>query len=132
MKKSAIWTMMGVVPVLASGCCTLNQPDDPCRSDNATVFVAPGQLHVKPECVTTEAGGTITLELRRAEGVGPVETVPATVNEAATWLSASSDERDTIVIEVPEDICESGVCEFKYEIRVEGVGMLDPRVRVTR
>jgi hypothetical protein len=58
MKTVAILIMKSGLLVLAGGCYTLNQPDDPCWRDEATVLIGPGQLHMKPECVSTVPGGT--------------------------------------------------------------------------
>lgn len=130
MKTGAILTMKIGLLALAAGCCTLNQPDDPCRRDEATVLIGPGQLHMKPECVSTVPGGTVTLHLKLAQGVNNVKTK---TKESALWLNtAITTERreETVVIEVPEDACPGGNCEFRYEVIADGVGVLDPRVRV--
>lgn len=137
MKTGSNWVLVAVAPLLAVGCCTLNEPGDPCARGEATIFAAPAELRVKPECVEVEEGQTVTLRLVRPDGFrSDVETRAAPENKEATWLNAVS-EGDTIRLRAPaRGLAEGGRCTpeyciYKYEIAVEGVGVLDPRVRVT-
>lgn len=135
MKYQANWMTAGLLSLLAAGCCTLNEPGAPCRSDSATIMAAPGQLHIKPECLTVAAGESLTLRLRVADSVRAVSTRPGAGFAFASWLSGSAERGGAIVLTAPSekntgDACTDRECEYKFEILVDGVGMLDPRVRV--
>ena len=135
MRTRAIWVVAGLILASFAGCSPLNQYSDPCRGNSATVSVGPGQLHMRPECLEIEAGGSIELRLRLADGVGDVMTRPAPANENAKWLSSSELRDGTIVLTAPSeksgnDPCQEDVCEYKFEIIADKVGELDPRVRI--
>lgn len=104
-------------------------PELVCADRTVTVFQSTGFLAVYPEYIHVCAGRSITVKaVPRAPGT--VRTIPERGNPAADdWLSAEGEKGGTAVIRIPESATE-GV--YKYNITVEGVGTLDPRVSVVR
>ena len=104
-------------------------PELVCGDRTVTVFQSIGFLAVYPEYIHVCDGRSLTIKaVPRA--AGGVQISPARGNpEADSWLSGSAEEGGTVVITVPERTTE-GV--YKYNITVEGVGTLDPRVSVVR
>lgn len=137
MKASENWFLAVVPSLLIGGCCTLSEYDDDCESSrgNRVVLTAgAAQLQAKPECIVVEPGDSITFERRAAEGVGTIRTVGKVGPQNADWLNSTGD-RDEEPPTAPEFEpnlagCDENVCEYGYEVIVEGVGRLDPRVRV--
>lgn len=134
MKTRAIWLVVSLVPAIIAGCCTLNRPGD-CRGDRATIMAAPAQLHMRPACLSVDGGESVTLRLKVADGVRSVQTQPAPENSFASWLNGSAERGGAIVLTAPTskdkaDSCRENYCEYKFEILVDGVGMLDPRVQI--
>lgn len=139
MKTAAKITVAGALLALLASCCTLNEYDSPCRSNQATIMAGAGQLQVTPECLYVDAGQAIKFKIKRAAGVGAVQISPKTggINGPLNvkWLSATSENGEAIVLTAPKSEqdfspCEDGVCEYQFQISVGGVGELDPRVRV--
>ena len=117
-----------------SGCATGTgyadvDPELSCGDRTVTVFQSTGFLAVYPEYIHVCEGQSLTIKaVPRAAGT--VQTSPARGNPAAdSWLSGRAERGGTVVIRVPEGATE-GV--YKYNITVEGVGTLDPRVSVVR
>lgn len=104
-------------------------PELECTDRSVTVFQSPGFLAVYPEYIHVCAGLTFTVKaVPRASGT--IRTSPGRGNPAAdSWLSGAADRGGDVVIIVPEATPE-GV--YKYNVTVEGVGTLDPRVSVVR
>jgi hypothetical protein len=94
-----------------------------------SVFQSTGFLAVYPEYMHVCVGQSITVKAV-PQAVGTVQISPVRGNPAEdSWLSGTSERGGTVVISVPEGATE-GV--YKYNITVEGVGTLDPRVSVVR
>ncbi len=140
MKTRVEITLIALMSTLFAACCTIGQPDTECSGDTATIKYGPGMLLVSPECLEVEAGDAVTLKL---EGP-PLERGQAQTRRDRNkdsregWLDEdNTDQRDRIVINVPPiggeggtSPCGKDYCDFKYEIVIEGVGVLDPRIRV--
>jgi len=117
------------------GCATGTAPHadvDPelvCGDRTVTVFQSTGFLAVYPEYIHICDGRSFTIKsVPRAAGT--VQTSPVRGNPGAdSWLGGTAEKGGNVVIMVPEDTTE-GV--YKYNITVEGVGTLDPRVSVVR
>ena len=130
--------LLAVLPLLLVGaCCTLSEYDDGCESnrDNTVVLIAgAAQLQAKPECIVVNRGERIRFERRAAKGVGTIETAGKIGPLSADWLDSTGgkDERVPTAPESERDLssCDNNVCEYGYEVIVEDVGRLDPRVRV--
>jgi len=82
-----------------------------------------------PACIAL--GGKFTIKVKATGGV-TIEKDDVTANEVAgAPLTISGDnavDEKLLVIHVTGDSAPSGL--IKYEIHVDGIGMLDPRVRV--
>lgn len=104
-------------------------PELVCADRTVTIFQSTGFLAVYPEYIHVCAGRALTVKAV-PQSTGAVQTAPERGNPAAdNWLSARGERGGAAVIRIPEDATE-GV--YKYNITVEGVGTLDPRVSVVR
>jgi hypothetical protein len=139
MEKTTILMCVGAMYGLAG--CVISPPDVSCRGQSAKIHASPGMLRINNECISARAGQTIRLELVGGKAPGTVHTRPDRQKNAnAKWLDQSNTDEGEIRFVVPAvkpvdtrdgaDSCEENVCTFKYEIVVDGVGMLDPRIRV--
>lgn len=115
---------------LLAACAARPKPGEPeplCADRLVTVTHAPGYLAAYPEHVDVCAGRTVVIELEPAVEPGAARTTPAP--GLPEWLGARNARGDRIEIRVPED---AAYATYKYEIVVEGVGRLDPRLTVSR
>ncbi len=129
MKKRTQCAAAALAAVLAA-CAGRPIPDGPeplCADRLVTVTHAPGYLAAHPEHVDVCAGRTVVIELAPAVAPGAARTAPA--RGQPEWLGARNASRGRIEIRVPEDAAYG---TYKYEIVVEGVGRLDPRLTVSR
>lgn len=111
-------------------CAVPEPPVDPelsCRDRLVTVNHAAGYLAAHPEHLEVCAGQTIVIDIRPPVDAGSARTTPAGEREPE-WLRARNGERG-IEMRVPED---ADYRTYKYNITIEGVGTLDPRVTVKR
>jgi hypothetical protein len=138
--KAIVLVCFGAICGLAAG-CAVAPLDGACSSQPARIVANPGRLQINHECVQADPGQTIRLELVGGKPPGTAHTRPdPEKNPNANWLDRSNTDEREIRIEVPAvkpvdpregaDSCDENVCTFKYEIVVDGVGMLDPRIRV--
>lgn len=110
-----------------------------CVADTSiSVQWGPGQLEVDRECARVAVGDSLTITFNPTPSrVGEVETKIKGIGQG--WLeetTTSSEGRDdgnpaTIVLTVPPGKGGPGDAErrvYKYEIHVDGVGVLDPRI----
>lgn len=125
---AAVWLLLG-------GCAYIQGGQGCSRNDTVTVNHASAYLKAKPACVQVPAGSTLTVRLVPAKAAGSARTRAKSGNPA--WLDKENEKEDTILIEVPQGAqsggasCDETSCTYEYEIYVDDVGMLDPRVRVT-
>jgi hypothetical protein len=104
-------------------------PEMVCADRTVTVFQSTGFLAVYPEYIHVCPGRSITVKAV-PPAPGTVRTIPERGNPVADdWLNAESERGEGAVMRVPESAAE-GV--YKYNIAVEGIGTLDPRVSVVR
>lgn len=131
-----ITLMAGACLSLSMWGCVTGSPrpvdDDPelaCADRAVTVFQSPGFLAVYPEYIHVCAGRSFAVKaVPRAAGA--IRTSPERGNPAADgWLSGTAESGGEVVITIPESTPE-GV--YKYNVTVDGVGTLDPRVSVVR
>lgn len=140
MEKTIVLICCGVIGGLAAGCAVAPR-DGACSRQSARIIANPGTLRINHECLQADPGQVIRLELVGGKAPGTARTRPdAKKNPNANWLDRSNTDEREIRIEVPAvkpvdpregaESCEENVCTFKYEIVVDGVGTLDPRIRV--
>lgn len=140
MEKTIVLVCLVAICGLTAGCAVAPR-DDACSRQSAKIIANPGTLRINHECIQANPGQLIRLELVGGKPIGTARTRPdPEKNPNANWLDRSNTDEREIIIEVPSvrpvdpregaDSCEEEVCTFKYEIVVDGVGTLDPRVRV--
>ena len=99
---------------------------------SVTVNYQAANLKATPELRNVRLGGTLT-----------IKTVPPTkANKAHTkqapgtprWLTGHCNRKGEIVLPVPQNALGPRQKEktYKYSVTVDGVGTIDPRVRVIR
>lgn len=117
----------GVASLLA-GCAQM--AERPC-SDTVTVDYREAFLHARPPLAQVCRGGTLTVIFRPIgkDGGKPAHTAPGPQNGKAAWLRGSSPKGDRIVLDIDESV---PLGEYKYDVTVDGIGTLDPRVRVMK
>lgn len=116
------------------GCVTNGKDVDPelkCRDRLVTVNHAAGYLSAHPEYIDMCAGQRITINVAPPVDQGAARTAPAGKGnpEDANWLSSRNGNENRIVIDIPNGTAYG---TYKYSITIDGVGTLDPRVRVTQ
>lgn len=135
MKRKANWILVGTPWLIAACAAGTGIPECP-AGDTVRVTSKRGELAARPECITVARGSSFTLQLRDRPAAGMARTRPdSETNPGAGWLQRANEEGRDIVISVPAgapaaDLCDDTGCYYKYEIEVDGVGVLDPRVRV--
>jgi len=83
-------------------------------------------ITARPELAQVCRGSNLTIQFRPPVAAnGATSDGPA----GAGWLSGTSPGGDRILLQVPPD---ADLGTFKYTIRVQGVGFLDPRATVVR
>jgi hypothetical protein len=109
------------IAALPSGCTA---------SNSITLQHGAGRLVLDSECIHVSPGDTVTL------AIDPPPTQPDVVRTkfrglGNRWLDRSNESSSlaTIRVPVPRDESKSNR-EYKYEIHVRGVGVLDPRIVV--
>lgn len=127
--------VLAAVPVFIVGCAQMapgheKDTDIQCVDRTVTVNHAAAFLAAHPELVKICSGYHLTVQVVPAGRAGLARTEPGAQNAQAQWLRGRSDRRGRIVLQIPEG--EGPGTTWKYEITVEGVGTLDPRVRITR
>jgi hypothetical protein len=96
-------------------------------SNSIALQYGAGRIVLDSECIAVSPGSSVTLTL------SPVPTEPGIVRTkfrgiGNRWLDQSNGASlGTITLPVPRDNGNSNK-EFKYEIHVDGVGLLDPRI----
>lgn len=126
MKTMAVVAALSLTAIL-TGCGAVVETEgvrSGCSNEDVNVISVRGHLEVKPERVEVCPGNNVTLWLRNRVPSGDAQTKQQ-VGTNAPWLEKNNKESpDKIVLEVPKD-AEPGT-EFKYELEVKGIGMLDP------
>jgi hypothetical protein len=124
-----------IAALLINGCAIDSikgevDPELTCRDRMVTVNHARGFLTAHPEYILVCKGQRILIDLTPPVERGSARTTPANDEAGSRWLASENrEDHGRIVIQVPSDDVEPG--EFKYNITIDGVGTLDPRVRVT-
>ena len=96
-----------------------------CRDRFVTVVHTPVSIVVAPPFMEVCPESTITVRIRPREAG---ETI-ADSSTPGTWLNESTDAGGNITIEVP---AEPTLDEYKYSVRIQGSGTIDPRIRIIR
>lgn len=117
----------GSVALLA-GCAQMAARD---CNDTVTVNYRAANLRASPELAEVCPGGTLTVRLRPPAAAGRAHTAPGPENPGANWLAGRTSKGDRIDLVLDENEVEVGET-YKYSITIEGIGTLDPRVRVIR
>ena len=138
MKKIALASGFVFSAVILAA-CTYREPvvDVNARCGDRTVKLnqRASKLSARPNHVNLCGGDTLTVEI-----VPPVAGNAARSREAgagnpapAPWLNEQSADGASIVIDVPanSDDLEAGQI-YKYELEVDGVGLLDPTIGIIR
>jgi hypothetical protein len=127
---------MVTIAILTSGCAAngyVSGADDPelvCQDRQVTVNHAPAFLVAYPEYLVVCPGQQIVVNIVPAVPSGSAATAPAEKNPGLSgWLQSENREGGRIVLQIPEGTVAG---EYKYSITIEGVGTLDPRVRISR
>jgi hypothetical protein len=99
----------------------------PPNCPNATALAleyGPGRIVLNAECITVNEGTTVRMTISPAEA-GKVRTK----NRGNGWLNRRNDQTPReIQFPVPRKHPGNVFEEYKFEIHVEDVGMLDPRI----
>jgi hypothetical protein len=117
----------GSAPLLSSA------PPDCDPTSSITVQHGPGRLVMMPVCINVTEGSSVTLSFSPTPAMGARTKHKGPGNG---WLNRRTDQGpdpSRIVIEVPPGSGGGGngrVRPYDYNIYVEGVGMLDPRIVV--
>jgi len=119
------------VAAALSACAAHELPGDPelvCRDRIVTVNHAAGYLAAHPEHVDVCAGRDVFIELMPPVAETAARTEPADERQP-DWLRGRHRERGRIAISVPADAAYG---TYKYNVVIDGVGTLDPRLTVSR
>ncbi len=127
MNNKAKMLAVGSVALLA-GCAQMAGRD---CNDTVTVNYRAASLRASPELAEVCPGGTLTVRLRPPAAAGAARTAPGSANPNANWLSGRAAKGDRIELVPDENEVEVGET-YKYNITIDGIGTLDPRVRVIR
>lgn len=101
-----------------------------CVDRTVTVNQAAGSLKAEPERIDICSGNTLTIRIVPPVDIGKARSIDDPANPiAAPWITKTNWASDKITILVPEG---TTVTTYKYLIKIEGVGTLDPRARVTQ
>jgi hypothetical protein len=102
-----------------------------CRNRTINVVQAPGELRVSQELVDMCRGYSLTLRTVPPVDVNRARTrQPSGSSRRASWLDSDANENGEMVITVPDEGIPVGSDPFKYDLAVDNIGRLDPRVRV--
>jgi len=96
------------------------------------VVHASSSITVTPPFVVICGGKMLTLDIVPPNrlGVGKVVTAPESSDPNAAWLNnANTPNPNQIAIKVPT---VPATTTFKYSVEIEGLGKIDPRVRVKK
>lgn len=135
MRRAASILVVGSLSALVVSCAPDRDKDlGPCPSVQVvTVVNTPGDIQVSHDCVKVRVGQSFTLQLQPPREPRKARTRPAPdENAGEDWLMEENyPDGERIVITAPMTLpaCEAEGC--KYEIEIDDVGVLDPRVRVT-
>ena len=125
MKLSRIVLLLGLLPVLGA-CSPKNGQTCPDRHVNLIAKTgnenAPTILQVKPDTIVVKEG--CSFEVRFSGGLSV-----STVGKTQAWLTKPSQNVSPIEITVPSG--KERDEPYKYAIKVDEFGTLDPRARVT-
>jgi hypothetical protein len=119
-----------VAATILAACAVREPPGDPelaCRDRLVTVNHAAGYLAAHPEHLEVCAGRTVVINVVPRVETGRARTAPADELQPG-WLTARNSG-GRIAIVVPEDAAYG---TYKYNIVIDGVGTLDPRLTVSR
>jgi hypothetical protein len=128
MKKRTQCAAAALAALLAA--CTTRPPGGPepvCADRVVTVTYAPGYLAAHPEHLEVCGGNSVVFKFAPRIEPGTARTQPA--RGQPDWLRSREQKRGEIMIVVPEN---TPYDTFKYEIVVDGIGKLDPRLTVSR
>lgn len=127
--NSQVKILATAVAALLAGCAQM--AETPCKNE-VTVDYREAFLHARPPVVDVCRGGTLTVILNPvgSERDKPAHTAPGPQNGTANWLSGRSLKGEDIVLDIDEK-AQVGQ-EYKYSVTVDGIGTLDPRVRVMK
>ena len=118
MKNLAFLSLLAVAMLFSTAAAA--QPGD-CNPQKIKVHLQPntGEIKVTPNTLNQKRGCAVIIRVPR----GQVTSILSSYE----WLQGSSGGED-IYIDVPEGV-ENG--DYKYDVEIEGVGILDPIIRVS-
>jgi len=125
MKKSRILLLLGLLPILMG--FDTSKDGYPCPPRHVNVITKdgsetkPSKLEVKPDTIRVMSGCSFELSFPGGR------TVSTSTKSGKSWLNKSSTSASPIIIKVPLEEVD-GI--YKYEVKVDGFGTLDPRARV--
>jgi hypothetical protein len=123
MKALRIISLLALLPFLGTGASWAHDcPDRPVTvKASAGHGQAPTILQVKPSTITVREGCSFYINIPR--------DVNVSTEAAQTWLSKKAQMNSPIDISVEKGTARDD--PYKYKIVVEGIGELDPYVKVT-
>jgi hypothetical protein len=116
-----------------AGCASVDRTPDNCRDKTVVLNYARGSIGINPNDYVVEmcSGNSLKVKL-----VGPgihkggarTKAKQEKNPQPAPWLSRTNLEGDFILIKVPGSVAVDEA--YHYYIYVDGVGMLDPVIRI--
>jgi hypothetical protein len=116
-----------------AGCASINESPATCRDKTVVLNYARGSIGINPNDYIIEVcrGNSLKVKLV-GPGIHPGGARTKAKEEKnprpAPWLNRTNLEGDFILVQVPESV-ELGEA-YHYDIYVDGVGMLDPVIRI--
>lgn len=133
MSKMNIFVAVALLLLMAGGSLSpigTSDADEPCTYADKVMTInhSAAQLKVTPASVTVHMGCKIRLNIVPPIDIDKVSTKPDGPNPGRdNWMYKSNGVRDKIVFEVPMGIIKGG---YKFSVKVDGVGTLDPHAEV--
>ncbi|MEE8108000.1 MAG: hypothetical protein V3T36_02485 [Gammaproteobacteria bacterium] len=131
MNKWTIFLAAALLLLIAGGSMSQigNSPANlRCIDPVMTINHSAAQLKVTPAKVTVRMGCKIRLNIVPPKDIDKVSTKPDGPNPGRdNWMYKSNGVRGNIVLEVPMGIIKG---DYKFSVKVDGVGTLDPHAKV--
>ena len=143
-------TVLALSTVSFAGCVTVREPagatseqlendtsidfDLACRDRDVTFsYRAHASINIYPPHIDVCGGQTITIHITPAvnPAMNPTSVRSVAGNpEPSEWLNRTSSDGNTIELIVPTGVAVASV--YKYGVESEGIGSIDPTIRIIR
>ena len=119
-----------LIPLMLAACVSNQSVDEElaCRNRIATLRHGDGFMEAYPPHLDMCIGYTLRINLRPRVPVGDARSVAAT--GGPEWLNRSNMSTDQILITIPDSVTVGET--YKFGLAIEGVGTLDPYIRIIR